>query len=101
MTDTAHQELGINNLLLTSKILKAERVVVHLSSDLGVPCRYKISIENKDGNFIQWGPIGDECHPLEDTDGQAFATDVRITESEATPIIQRTCHSPIWGPLIG
>ena len=42
---------------------------MHFSSDLGVPFLYKISIENKDGNFIQWGRIGDECHPLEDTDG--------------------------------
>eukprot|EP00928_Gymnodinium_smaydae_P074257 TRINITY_DN57323_c0_g1_i1.p1 TRINITY_DN57323_c0_g1~~TRINITY_DN57323_c0_g1_i1.p1 ORF type:complete len:527 (-),score=129.24 TRINITY_DN57323_c0_g1_i1:154-1734(-) len=51
--------------------------VKHLGGN-GVTFRYKVFIKDSSGEFVQWGPLGDECHPNENTFGSAFGPDVRL-----------------------
>lgn len=41
-------------------------------------------IKRADGNFIQWGSTGDECHPEHNTEGWAFGPDVQSVDSLST-----------------
>lgn len=45
----------------------------------GITFRYRISVKNKCGAFVQWGNVGDECHLSSEICGQAFGPDVQTT----------------------
>lgn len=50
-----------------------------------VTFRYKVFIRHKNGDWIQWGSQGNECHPLPaNTQGWAFGPDVQIVHSGET-----------------
>ncbi|CAJ1402905.1 unnamed protein product [Effrenium voratum] len=57
--------------------------IVH-QDEGGICFRYRALIKNSSGQFVQWGPEGNECHPAESTCGRAFGPDV-YNEGEVPP----------------
>eukprot|EP00930_Biecheleria_cincta_P075979 TRINITY_DN63180_c0_g1_i1.p1 TRINITY_DN63180_c0_g1~~TRINITY_DN63180_c0_g1_i1.p1 ORF type:complete len:506 (-),score=97.06 TRINITY_DN63180_c0_g1_i1:121-1638(-) len=61
--------------------------IMHEGSETnhGVTFRYKIFIKHGDDGYMQWGAIGDECHPNADTHGLVFGPDVQSDDSFSGP----------------
>lgn len=56
--------------------------IIH-DSNGGITFRYKMSIKNSCGDFVQWGEMGNASYPDPDTEGWAFGPDVQF--APATP----------------
>eukprot|EP00930_Biecheleria_cincta_P043588 TRINITY_DN29915_c0_g1_i1.p1 TRINITY_DN29915_c0_g1~~TRINITY_DN29915_c0_g1_i1.p1 ORF type:complete len:526 (+),score=107.39 TRINITY_DN29915_c0_g1_i1:41-1579(+) len=56
----------------------------------GATFRYKISIQRNDGEFVQWGPQGDEFDISQDLRTKIFGPDVQLNKGPATGIFGLT-----------
>merc|ERR1719356_615100 len=53
--------------------------------DRGVTLRYRFFIHDVTSGFVQWGQVGDECHPEWNDPLKAFGPDVQVVRNNSQP----------------
>ncbi|CAE7419675.1 BPM2 [Symbiodinium sp. CCMP2592] len=77
-----HPEAGEVGYLGQSQ--RGSLCIVHHNGD-GITFRYKALVKNAEGQWVQWGQEGNECHTGADTSGRAFGPDVYFADSAESP----------------
>eukprot|EP00439_Symbiodinium_sp_Y106_P065893 s148_g10.t1 len=77
-----HPEAGEVGYLGQSQ--RGSLCIVHHNGD-GITFRYKALVKNAEGQWVQWGQEGNECHTGSDTSGRAFGPDVYFADSAESP----------------
>lgn len=80
-----HPEGGSLPAVDDSQLYRASLAIRHHNGDSGATFKYRIFIQHSDGQFVQWGPQGDEINMDVDIDEMLFGPDVEAVEETNVP----------------